>query len=388
MKIAVLGAGAAGAAITDFLTREESTTAVTVIDRNGGLLQDLQNRVKSRKLRVHRISMEKENAILSLISGYDCIISALPYSQNYKVAALAVRAGINYVDLGGDDFTMSKQFELGKEAKENNVFVVPSAGFAPGMVNILAVHGFQAFDTVDSLTIRAAAIPKYPEPPLRFHRSFSPHGLINEYLNMVPVIENGILTEKSALDGHELFTFASRPELGELEAFYVSGTATVLSKWLEGKVNEFNFKTLRYPGHRDIMKAFFELGFDSEQIIDIRSSLTYKELFVRQLQRYLPQSTDDIALAQIIVRGKRHDTDVTRTYELNLDADPDSEYSAMMTCTAWSAVQTGLLIASGNIDSVGGVFVPEDIVPKKEYLEFMRTHGVSVKISDKEHTNP
>jgi lysine 6-dehydrogenase len=387
MKIAVLGAGAAGAAITDFLTREQATTAVTVIDRNGSLLQELEARTKSRKLRVHRIGMEKENAILSLIKGYDCIISALPYSQNYKMASMAVRAGIHYVDLGGDDETMTKQFGLFHDAKENNVFVVPSAGFAPGMVNILAMHGVQTFDEVDSLTIRAAAIPKNPEPPLKFHRSFSPLGLINEYLNKVPVIENGKLTEKNALDGHELFTFASRPELGELEAFYVSGTASVLSKRLEGKVKEFNFKTLRYPGHRDIMKTFFALGFDSEQIIDIQSSITYKGLFVRQLQRFLPQSKEDIALAQITVRGKRYETDVTRTYELNLDSDPNSDYSAMMTCTAWSAVQTGLLIASGTIDSTGGVFVPEDIVPRKEYIEFMKAHGVSVNISDKENTD-
>jgi lysine 6-dehydrogenase len=387
MKIAVLGAGAAGAAITDFLTREEITTAVTVIDRNGTLLQEIQDRIKSRKLRVHRIEIEKENAILSVLKGYDCIISALPYSQNYKMASFAVKAGINYVDLGGDDNTLNKQFSLDKSAKEHNVFVVPSSGFAPGMVNILAMHGFQSFDEVESLTIRAAAIPKFPQPPLRFHRSFSPLGLINEYLNMVPVIENSILTQKHALDGHEFFNFASRPELGELEAFYISGTAFVLSKRLEGKVKEFNFKTLRYPGHRDIMKTFFDLGFDSDQIIDIRSAVTYKELFVRQLQRYLPQSKDDIALAQITVKGKRNRSELTRTYELNLDADPDSDYSAMMTCTAWSAVQTGLMVASGKIDATGGVYVPEDIIPKKEYLEFMRAHGVSVTINDIEHNS-
>lgn len=382
MKIAVLGAGAAGTAITDLLTKEAAVTAVTVIDRNGNSLDELEERTNSRKLRIHRVSMEKESSIIGLLKGYNCIISALPYSQNYKVAKLALKTGIHYVDLGGDDATLSKQFKLDEAAREENIYIVPGSGFAPGLVNILAMHGYNSFTKVNSIHIRAAALPKKPKAPLNFHLSFSPVGLVNEYLNNVYVIDNGQLIEKNALDGYERFMFESSPELGELEAFYTSGISTILARHLEGKVTDFSFKTLRYTGHRDIIKAFFELGFDSQQIIDIQTSLTYRDLLVRQLKKFLPQSIEDIALAKIEVTGERDGETIKKVYELNHDHNPESQFSAMMTGTALSAVQIAMQVATRKTDNIGGVYVPEILIDADLYIKFIEDHGIKINITE------
>lgn len=383
MKIAVIGAGTAGTAITNLLIKEPSVKSVTVIDRNGHQLDELEMRAKSPKLRVHRVSLEKELSVLSLIKGYYCVISALPYHQNYKVALLAIKAGINYVDLGGDDKTLKQQFGLQDAARERNIYVIPGAGFAPGMVNILAMHGYEAFDSVKQIQMRAAGLPIHPKPPLNFHLSFSPVGLVNEYLNEVSVIENGKLEQRIALDGYETLTLDSRPELGKLEAFYTSGIAMVLAEHLEGKVDSLSFKSLRYAGHRDIIKSFFELGFDSDQIIDIQTSVTYRDLFVRQLEKFLPHSNEDVVLAQIIVTGSLDGKQIERTYELNLVRNEFHETSAMMACTALSAVQTAIFAGSPNANKVGGVYVPELIVDQHAYINYMREHGIEIAISDK-----
>jgi lysine 6-dehydrogenase len=382
MKIAVIGAGAAGTAITNLLIKEPTVKFVTVIDRNGHQLDELESRAESPKLRVHRVSMEKELSILSLIKGYSCVISALPYNQNYKMAGLAVKAGVNYVDLGGDDKTLREQFKFDSLAKERNIFVIPGAGFAPGMVNILGMYAFEAFDSVSSMHMRAAGLPVNPQPPLNFHLSFSPVGLVNEYLNEVSVIEDGMLKQKSALEGYERFTFESRPELKELEAFYTSGIAMILAEHLQGKVENFSFKSLRYPGHRDIIKAFFDLGFDSEQIIDIQTSVTYKDLLIRQLKKFLPVSNEDTVLASVTITGKIDKKEVKKTYELNLAQNEFNETSAMMACTALSAVQTAIFASQPKTDVVGGVYVPELLINKKAYIEFMCEHGMELSITD------
>lgn len=382
MKIAVLGAGAAGTAITRFLVNEKIVTSVNVIDRNGNALDTLDTQLNSNKIRVHRVGMEKELAVYGLIKTSDCVISALPYKQNYKVASLAIKAGKPYVDLGGDDDTLERQLSLHEKAREINVNLIPNAGFAPGLVNILAMHGYNSLDKVDSIIIRAAALPKYPKPPLNYHLSFSPVGLINEYLHKVALIEDGEYQEFEALDGYELCKLKSRPELGELEAFYTSGSSTALARHLVGKVNTFNFKTLRYVGHRNIIKSFFDLGFNSNQIIDIRTSLTYRNLLIRQLRKFLPQSNEDIAVAKIICKGVRDGMEVTREYEVNLESGAEEEISAMMKCTAISAVVTALLLAEGKIESVGGVFVPELAVPGDEFIKRMQEHGIDITITE------
>lgn len=384
MKIAVLGAGAAGTAITRFLNQEKKVTSIRVLDRNGNALDELESTISSTKLRVHRVNMDKEMSVAGLLNGVDCIISALPYKHNYKVAKIALRAEIPYVDLGGDDEITQKQLNLSDQAREAGVFMVPNAGFAPGLVNVLAMHGFESFDSVDSIIIRAAGLPKQPVPPLNYHLSFSPVGLVNEYLNKVTLIENGNLIEMNALDGYETCQIKAHPELGMLEAFYTSGSSTFIAQDLVGKVKTFDYKTLRYIGHRDIIKAFFDLGFNSGQIIDIRTGITYRDLFIRQLKKHLPHTKYDIAVAKINLKGQRGGKSIIREYEVYLESEPDAITSAMMTVTSMSAVVTALLLGDNKIKGQGGVFTPETILPKEEYIERMISSGVNITVTEYE----
>lgn len=384
MKIAVLGAGAAGTAIIRFLNKEKTVTSIRVLDRNGNALEELEDSISSNKLRVHRVSMDKEMSVAGLLNGVDCIISALPYKHNYKVAKIALKSEIPYVDLGGDDEITQKQLNLRDTAREAGVFMVPNAGFAPGLVNVLAMHGFESFDSVESIIIRAAGLPKQPVPPLNYHLSFSPVGLVNEYLNKVTLIEDGKLIEMNALDGYETCKLKAHPELGPLEAFYTSGSSTFIAHDLVGKVKTFDYKTLRYAGHRDIIKAFFELGFNSGQIIDIRTGITYRDLFIKQLKKHLPPTKNDIAVAKINLKGNRNDKTIIREYEVYLEAEPDAATSAMMTVTSMSAIVTALMLGENKLSGAGGVFTPETILPKEEYIERIKSSGVNISVTEYE----
>jgi lysine 6-dehydrogenase len=379
MNIAVVGAGSVGAAITRLLCAEERVKSVHVIDRNGNALESVAALVNHPKLAIHRVKIEREVSILGLIKGAEIIISALPFKQNLKLAEIAIKVGAHYIDLGGDDETYLSQLKLDGAAKAAHRWVIPNCGLAPGLSNILAMHGVESFDSVDTVQIRAAGLPKNPVPPLNYQLGFSPQGLVNEYLSTSVILENGQLKEVPALEGVEEVMLQSRPELGILEAFYTAGAATTLARHLAGKVQSLNFKTMRYKGHRDIIKSLFELGFNSPQIIDVRVNLSFRDLLVRQLSKYLPTGGDDFVAMKVRIKGQKDGASVTRDYEMYQESDKVRGMSAMMLSTAVPSVVMAMMIADGSLGQAGGVSAPEFVVPKQEFYDRIKKMGLRLQ---------
>ncbi len=384
MKIAIIGAGAVGAALTRVLCNNPSVSAVSVIDKNGTVLEPLKQSIQSKKLRTFRMGVEKEQALSTLINGFDFLISALPSHFNKRLARLAIENGLHFIDFGGSDEVYEKQLTYNERALEQESLVIPSCGMAPGMINILALQAYEEFDKVDTIKIRATGLPVHPIPPLNYQLSFSPAGLINEYLNDVLIIKDGKATKVPALEGCEAVSFVSEPDFRELEAFYTSGHISTLARELDGKLRELDFKTIRYKGHRDIMKALFELGFDSDGIIDIRSNITFRELLIRQLNKKLPRGQEDIVLAKIMVSGEKDGIQRLRDYEIVHRYQQTFDLPAMMACTAIPVEIVTELVSEGKVNQSGGVFAPELLVDKAEFIKRLGDKGIEVSVNDHE----
>lgn len=382
MKIAILGAGPVGKALTHLYCENPTVKAVNVIDQNGNALSELEQFCRHQKLRTYRVNIERERSLLSLLKGFDCVISALPHEYNIKLAEMAIEIGINYIDFGGHDDVLEEQMKLTDKAQTRERWVIPNCGLAPGLVNILAMHGFETFDRTDQIQIWSAGLPTDPTPPFNFHIAFSPAGLISEYVNPSLIIEDGQLKQVPSLEGYEMIRFDTKPEVGELESFYVSGNITSLAKNLEGKVNLLTYKTLRYPGHRDIVKALMDLGFGSGQIIDIRTNLTYRDLLIRQVRKNLPAGKEDCVLVKVLIEGILDGEKVCREYELIHDYTEEDKLSAMMACTTIPTVIISELIGEHKLIGNGGVFTPEMVVPKEEFLKRLRDKGLNLRISE------
>lgn len=384
MKVAIIGAGKIGAALTRFFCNDDDVSTVILCDRNGQSLNEIETNLNSSKLRTHRVGIEKEWSITTLIRGFDFLVSALPPEYNVKLTKLALDIGINYIDLGSTDETLKEQLSYNELAKERNVCIVPNSGFAPGLVNILALHGFEAFDEVESIKIRAAGLPLEPKPPLNFHLSFSPRALINEYSNDALILENKNIKKVKALEGYEKISFDTITELTDLEAFYTSGQITSLVRMLEGKVDSLDFKTIRYNGHRDIIRSLFMMGFAEENIIHVKINLTYRDLLIRQLSKSLSDEDNDIALVKILVKGKRDGNSYCRKYEMACTYDDDINMSALLKCAALPTLLTSKLIFQGKHKNSCGVFPPEKVVPKTDFIDMMKDKDFKIDIAEHE----
>ena len=94
------------------------------------------------------------------------------------------------------------------------------------------------------------ALPRYPNGQLSYSFTWSPTGVLNEYLNDAEAIQNGARKILPSLDGFEYMNIEGQ----EYEAFTTSGGLGTMCETYEGKVDTLNYKTIRYPGHGKLMR--------------------------------------------------------------------------------------------------------------------------------------
>ncbi|MDI6401712.1 saccharopine dehydrogenase C-terminal domain-containing protein [Balneolaceae bacterium ANBcel3] len=382
MKIAVIGAGTVGSSLVQVLLDQEQVSTLIVLDRKGNALDEIkqmnQEHPSFSKLRTFKVGMEKYSAVVTLVKGLDVMISALPYTLNFELARIAVNNGCHFMDLGGSDQVFDRQLSLHDKAREKGLYVLPNCGLAPGLLNIIAYHGYKRFDDVSSICIYSGGLPLNPVPPLFHHLSFSAHGFLSEHLPPVLAVQDGKPTHVEPLSGVESISFENRPELGELEAFYTGGHISTLAKTLQGSVENLSYKTIRHKGNHTIMQALLKLGLADKKIIDVASSMTYRDLMIRKLQEVLPETLPDIVLAKVVIEGTIKKKPSKKTIELVYEYDPKDEHSAIMTCTAVPTALIAIITKEKQMISEPGVRAPELAIPAEPFLQRIQEHGIQI----------
>lgn len=129
------------------------------------------------------------------------------------------------------------------------------------------------------------------------------------------------------------------------------------------------------------------MGFADEKIIHVKINLTYRDLLIRQLSKNLPEKDKDIALIKIIVNGKKDGTAYQRRYEMSCRYDKDMNMSALMKCAALPTLLTSKLIFQGKHKNSCGVFPPEKVVPKTDFINMMRKKDFEISIEENKLTD-
>jgi saccharopine dehydrogenase-like NADP-dependent oxidoreductase len=180
----------------------------------------------------------------------DAVLSCLPFHLNVGVANAAHKAGIHYFDLTEDVPTTNAIIELSKTSKG---LMAPQCGLAPGFIGIVGASHIAMFDKCRSIRMRVGALPQHPTGLLGYAFNWSPAGVVNEYLNDCEVIEEGVRKWVSPMEWHETLYIDGM----QLEAFTTSGGLGTMCETYLGKVDNIDYKTMRYPGHMKLMNFFF-----------------------------------------------------------------------------------------------------------------------------------
>jgi saccharopine dehydrogenase-like NADP-dependent oxidoreductase len=310
-NVLLMGAGKIGAIITEMLTLS-GDYHVTVAD----MCEDSLNRLPKRaSITTLTVDVCDKVALVQAMKGQFAVLSAMPYQVTRFVAEAAAEASIHYLDLTEDVATTNLVKELAKKA--NSAFI-PQCGLAPGFITIAAYQLAKKFDSLQDIHMRVGALPKYPSNALKYNITWSTEGLINEYCKPCEAIVEGRFTEVPPLEELETFSLDGM----HYEAFNTSGGLGTLCETLSGKVRNLNYRTVRYPGHRDIMKMLLQ---------DLRLK-DDQNLMVKIMEHALPITYQDVVLVFVNVSGNIGGLFVQETYVNKI-------YSQKINGKLWSGIQ-------------------------------------------------
>ena len=379
MKFLVLGAGAQGSACAFELLQRPEVDRVVLADLDVNEPRPFLKHFLGGALELLTLDATDEVAVRRALESVGGVASALPYYFNLDMTRLAIESKANFCDLGGNTEIVDQQRKMTVEAQERDVSVVPDCGLAPGMVNILAQGGIDALDETESVKIYVGGLPQVPEPPLNYQLVYSLEGVLDYYTTPVLVLEGGEVIDKEPLTGVETVTFEA---LGELEAFLTAGGISRMPYRYRGLIPSMSYKTLRYPGHCELMKSMRNLGLMDLDPVEIGgASVVPRDLLIKVLDTKLRKpSGKDLVVMRVVVDGAIDGASRTVTYEMVDYYDQDQEITAMMRTTGYSLGATAYMQAAGLIPK--GVHTPSECVPAEMYIQQLANRGIVIERSE------
>ena len=357
-KVLVLGAGMVGRVIAQDIARDPGTI-VHVADHDRKVLDAVSGQVHG----THTMDLTGDNT--EFFKDYDIIVGAMPSHLAYDVTKQVIASKTHMVDIS---FSPKTYGPLGPSIEEAGIAVVPDMGVAPGMSNLLVGHCIQQLGNfVDTVKVMVGGIPVTRTYPHQYKAAFSPADVLEEYTRDVYMRVGGKNVVREALSEPELVEFG---DLGTLEAFNTDGLRTLLDSF--PFVPDMVEKTLRWPGHRDLMKVLKDMGFFSTVPKDTHYSglgggwvdviprdLTCALLFPQW--QYKGQEQDITAM-----RVEVSSQDTTHKWEM-MNVGSADRVTSMARTTAIPAAAVARLIQSGKIGP--GLHTPEDLGASPELTQ-------------------
>jgi len=283
MKVAIVGAGLIGHTIARML-RGTGDYEVAAFDRDPVVLEKLA----AQGISTYRVDSADANALKAALNGFDALVNALPYYLAVNVAAAAKAAGVHYFDLTEDVRATHAIRSLADGAAHA---FMPQCGLAPGFIGIAAHELANRFSQVRDVKMRVGALPQFPTNALKYNLTWSVDGLINEYCQPCEAIRDSRKQWVQPLEGLEHFSLDGT----EYEAFNTSGGLGTLCETLSGRVETLDYKSVRYPGQRDLMQFLLE---------DMRLA-SDRDTLKSMMRRAVPSTAQDVVLIFVTVTGMR-----------------------------------------------------------------------------------
>jgi saccharopine dehydrogenase-like NADP-dependent oxidoreductase len=261
-KILVLGGGLVGRHIaTDLSDRYD----VYCIDQDKTLRTFFANK---KVTYLEGKVGEGDIAKLNRKYKFDYVVNALPGHLGYSALKEIIEERINCVDIS---FMPESAQSLHLSAKEKGVKIISDFGVAPGLCGLMA--GKLAASTTDphKLTIMVGGLPDAQTGYMRYKAPFSPIDVIEEYTRPARLVRDGQVVTMPAMSERELVKFAGGLEL---EAFNSDGLRSIISNLHIPNMVE---KTLRYPGHIQLMENLRDMGFFKPENIPHTAEVLKKE---------------------------------------------------------------------------------------------------------------
>lgn len=366
-KAIVLGCGRVGAAMVRDLAGdgEFQVTAVDVTEENLRALAPLPG------VAIREADLSDSTAVSEVIADQDVVLGALPSKVGFQTLRAVIEAGRPYCDIS---FMSEDPLGLDGIARQGGVTAVVDCGVSPGLSNLCVGHAYADLDQTERAVIYVGGLPKVRHWPYEYKAPFAPSDVIEEYTRPARLIENGEPVEKPALSDPELIDFS---RAGTLEGFNTDGLRTLLHTLDIPFMKE---KTLRYPGHAELMRVFRETGFFGKDPVAV-GDIEVRPLDVASRLLFakwkFAEGEEDFTIMRVVVDGWKSDEPMRYTYDLFDEYDRSSNTSSMARTTAFPCTILARMLARGELGEAG--VYPLELLASREGLYDMVTRELAVR---------
>ncbi len=345
---------------------------VTVADRDHHTLSKLE---AVDNITTRQADLSDPQQIQQVLEGADFAVGAVPGFMGYKTLKTIIEYGTDVVDIS---FFPEDAFGLDELAKERNVTAIVDCGVAPGMSNLLLGHHSTSMH-IENFECYVGGLPANPKAPFNYKAPFSPADVIEEYVRTARLVENSKTVERPALSEVVTMNFA---EVGILESFNSDGLRSLIKTMDIPNMKE---KTLRYPGHAELMRVFRETGLFSEEPVALKSQQVIPlELTSRLLFEHwkLKEDEHEFTVMKILIEGTAHGQKKSIQYNLLDRFDEATQTSSMARTTGYTCTAAIDLLVKGKFKRKG--ICPPEYVGMEEgcteaILSYLQERGIEYK---------
>lgn len=379
-KYGVIGAGRQGTAAAYDMVMHGDAEEVRLADVDYDAAKAAAQRVNDLTGRdvaqARHVDVSQIAAVVDLLYGLDVFLSAVPYHYNLSLSRAALQAGASMVDMGGNTDVVLDQIALDEQAQAAGISIVPDCGMGPGMNNTLAAYAIELLDEPREVYIWDGGLPQDPQPPWNYQLTFNINGLTSEYYGQTAFLRDGKITMVDTFEEYQEIDFEP---LGRLEAFITSGcTSTAPWTW-EGKLQVYENRTTRYPGHFEQFKAYKLLGlFETEPVtLGDGTQVVPRELYHTLVEpRITAPDIRDVCMIRVKGVGGKDGKETAVIIDMLDYYDEETGFRAMERMTGWHCSIMASLVARGRVRKGA---VPQEIcVPASEVVAEARKRGFNI----------
>lgn len=385
-RYAVIGAGRQGVATAYDMVMHGGGASVLLADYDARVARQAAeriNRLVGRDVaRWAQVDAANVDALVTALKDVDVFLCGTPFGFIPAATEAALRAGVSMVDYGGHTPTVLRQLERDAEAKAAGIAIVPDCGMGPGMNNTLGAYAIELMEAQGlaprEVYLWDGGIPQQPVPPWNYQCTFNINGLTNEYYGEVAFLRDGAITVVGAFEELEPITF---DDVGQLEAFTTTGGTSTAPYTFEGKLQVYQNKTCRWPGHYAQFKAFQQLGLFELEPVEVNEQwIVPRDVFHALLE---PQISAPVIKDVCVMRAKGIGLQADGTaraviIDLIDRYDEHTGFTAMERITGWHAGIMAELIARGRVTS--GTWAMERAVPAQTLVAKVHERGFNVTV--------
>lgn len=386
---AILGAGMQGTAAAYDLAKFADPAKILMGDLSLEQAQHNSHRVNSLVgsdlCEPRSVNALDPKSLTDFLKNVDVLLSCVPYYMHPKIAAVAVDCKVHMLDLGGNTDITLETLKLDEKAKAAGVTLIPDTGLAPGLVNSIGLYLIEQLDEAETVKLYCGVLPQHPQPPFNYKLTFNVEGLVTEYDFQAVALRKGEITLIDTLSELEELEIE---QLGKMEAFVTSGGTSTAPYTLQGRVNNYEYKTIRFPGHCERIAIFRDFGFWNPEEVDVKGvKVKPRELFYKVFGEALAKFVD---LDLCAVRGVGVGIRGSEYMQLQVDIfDKQCEktgFTSMERLTGFSMAIHAIEVANGAVPP--GAVRYENAMSGQKFLEELEKRGILLKYSEERLPKP